>query len=89
MEYEPFSVVDDGTLDTVLQCGYCGAIIHTSPEPPDDPEEDWDRLAEAKDLAEYHLDECPALAADDDYDEDDEDEDDAHRYGTEPPWNNR
>ena len=70
MEYEPFELIDDGTLDTVFRCRYCGAEIRTSPEPPEDPNEEWDRLLAAEALAEYHLGECPELASDDDYDDD-------------------
>lgn len=79
MESEPFELVDSGTLDTVLRCRYCGTDIHVSPEPPDDSSVGWDRVAAAMDLAESHLDECPALAHTPDEEDEDIAEDD-YRY---------
>lgn len=50
-------LIDDGTMDTVLQCPACGETLRFNPEPSDDPE--WDRLAEAEAMfAEDHECEC-------------------------------
>lgn len=36
---QSFTLVDDGTLDTVFQCDYCGAEERTNPEPGSDFDE--------------------------------------------------
>lgn len=76
MEYEPFEVIENEPSHTLLRCRYCGTLVHVSPKPPNDLDEDWDQVVAAMDLAESHLEECPVLVGtiDDECDEDDEDD---------------
>lgn len=41
MEEPTFSLIDDGTMDTVLMCDVCGEVLRFNPE-PENPEEDFE-----------------------------------------------
>ncbi len=57
--FNDFDLLDDGTMDTVIQCKHCGEVMRFNPEMPD-PEEcpDWDRIDDALEMADSDH-ECP------------------------------
>jgi len=65
-----FDIVDDGTLDTVVEvtCNRCehSFELRYNPEPPEDETEKWDRVQDALDMAESDMDESGCPLCDDD-----------------------
>lgn len=58
---QDYTLIDDGTLDTVLECNICGETIRCQPEIPlgyaDEDEANAERIIIAMDIAAEH--DCP------------------------------